>query len=649
MEETKIDVGKVIKDLFIRQNVFYLMSALFMILGCYLALKPFQQVTRSLTDLIIYFALINTYEALLVITAIYITVKKNVVRDGIVLLFLECFFLADATLMNSVYYLQGLWTGITINAIILLLAGLKVFFVARYMKLAFPRSFYVFLALGLAYLYMFTAFAAYELKQVYDKSILLYVIWTVAGLIPLFLIRIKGNTQANTGVLSELTRKAQVILPLIIIGLTIIHLATFNWIISETFYPCFLSTFLISLATILPEFMPRLKEEKRLTQLQYVLIIAGILFTLGFPNILRFKWLVTFSPLTISLVLAAMAFIYFSLIYRRVLYGVYSVLLITTALIGSDAEIIVERIGKGIEWVFRKLPRTSKDWGILSIIAAFVLFLIGFLISLRKSKYQNIDGEQPHPPDADADHGNIIELYKLLQINLKKWLTIGGFIKIGSLIVLVLIVISIFMPTPYGGLAANEASAIAVLKVLEMQEKSWCQNDTDGNGIKDYWTLDVSTFYRLYRNDGRTKLKLIDIPPARADSAAYSRNNPTPFNLGNESGLDLEDWSHPDVTQRAKSGYYFQAMLLDEDGIPYNQNTVGKNQVKACNSTKYAFVAYPQVYPTSGINTFIINEKGIIYQTDPNTDGDGKIVLQWPGADPTKVKGTGDKVWAVAE
>jgi hypothetical protein len=643
MEETRIDVGKIIKDLFIRQNVFYLLSALFMILGCYLALKPFQQVTRSLADLIIYFALINTYEALLVITAIYITVKKNVVRDGVVLLFLECFFLADATLMNSVYYLQGLWTGITINAIILLLAGLKVFFVARYLKLLFPRSFYLFLALGLAYLYMFTAFAAYELKQVYDKSILLYIIWTVAGLIPLFLIRIKGNTQANTGALSELARKAQVILPLIIIGLTIIHLATFNWIVSETFYPCFLSTFLISLATILPEFMPRLKEEKRLIQLQYALILAGILFTLGFPNILRFKWLVTFSPLTISLVLSAMAFVYFGLIYRRVLYGVYSVLLITTALIGSDAEIIIERIEKGIEWVFRKLPRTSKDWGILSIIAAFVLFLIGFLISLRKSKYQSQIEEQPSLPDSNKSAGNIFWFNYIVKLILK-----SGLIVIGLILLLFIVGVIFDTGCPTKG-AANEASAITVLKVLEMQEKSWCQGDTDGNGIKDYWTLDVSTFYRLYRNDGRTKLKLIDISLARADSAAYSRNNPTPFNFGNESGLDLEDWSHPDVTPTAKSGYRFQAMLLDENGLPYNKNPIGKNGIKACNSTKFAFVAYPQVYPTSGINTFIINEKGIIYQTDPNTDGDGKIVLQWPGADPTEVKGPGGKLWSVAE
>jgi hypothetical protein len=219
--------------------------------------------------------------------------------------------------------------------------------------------------------------------------------------------------------------------------------------------------------------------------------------------------------------------------------------------------------------------------------------------------------------------------------------------------------IFIFTTTPGPGLAGNERNAINNLKKLAAQEIIWKKKDIDGNGIKDFWTLDVSCFNRMYRANGTTKVAMIDISHARADGAAYSRNNPSPFDLGNENNRDIEDWGSTAVlsanfTTTAKSGYFYRVMLLHEDGIPYNQNPVGQNGIKTCNSAKFAFVAYPNVYPTSGVNTFIINESNIIWETDGGTDSSyNKImlrygnteVLQWPGPDPTKVKGRGGKFW----
>ncbi|MFH1227763.1 MAG: DUF2950 family protein [Planctomycetota bacterium] len=186
--------------------------------------------------------------------------------------------------------------------------------------------------------------------------------------------------------------------------------------------------------------------------------------------------------------------------------------------------------------------------------------------------------------------------------------------------------------------------------MLASQEAIWRQTDADGNGIKDYWTLDVSCLHRFYRCDGKTKVGFIDISFARSDVDAYSRNNPSPFAIGNWNGLDIQYWPTLSVTYTttAKSGYYYRAMLLDENGEPYNQNPVGKKGIKACNSTKFAFVAYPSSYGISGVDTFIVNEGGTIYFINPGSDAN-KVVLKWPGSDPTKVKGPGGKLWAVAE
>lgn len=94
-----------------------------------------------------------------------------------------------------------------------------------------------------------------------------------------------------------------------------------------------------------------------------------------------------------------------------------------------------------------------------------------------------------------------------------------------------------------------------------------------------------------------------------------------------------------------KSGYWFQMMELDENGEPYTQEMV--NNVPATNKTKFAIVAYPDVYATSGINTFIVNQEGTVYATDCGSDAD-KIVLQWPGNNPAAVTGPGGRQWSVA-
>ncbi|MFA5793609.1 MAG: hypothetical protein WC980_00865 [Candidatus Brocadiia bacterium] len=207
----------------------------------------------------------------------------------------------------------------------------------------------------------------------------------------------------------------------------------------------------------------------------------------------------------------------------------------------------------------------------------------------------------------------------------------------------------LFLPLVAEGFSSNEASAEAGLKLLVSTEGIWKQTDVDGNGIKDYWTLDVSCLHRMYRQDGVTKVSFIDISMARSDSNAYSRNNPSPFGSDSENGLDIQDWGSTPVlsaafTITAKSGYYFRAMLLDENGVPYNQNPVGKNQIKACNTDKFAFVAYPQVAGVSGYYIHIVNETGNIYSTEVTND-ENKVILQWPGKDPTKSFGPGGFKW----
>ena len=170
----------------------------------------------------------------------------------------------------------------------------------------------------------------------------------------------------------------------------------------------------------------------------------------------------------------------------------------------------------------------------------------------------------------------------------------------------------------------NGDAAISGLRTLVSVEATWRQTDSDRNGEQDFWTYDVSCFYRMYRSDGETRVEAIDSQFAKAD-IAYA--GPNVFGAGY-----IYDWSTTVATATAKAGYYFQTMIKDQEGKFYNQNEL--NGIKATNSSRYGFVAYPATYGVSGVRTFIVNESGKVYSKDL---GAGSSVLRWPASDPTTV------------
>ena len=72
---------------------------------------------------------------------------------------------------------------------------------------------------------------------------------------------------------------------------------------------------------------------------------------------------------------------------------------------------------------------------------------------------------------------------------------------------------------PYYG--CGYSSPLSGLRTLLGVEATWRQGDYDRNGIKDYWTYDISGFNRMYRTDGETLVAAIDISFAEADGQSH--------------------------------------------------------------------------------------------------------------------------------
>ena len=185
-------------------------------------------------------------------------------------------------------------------------------------------------------------------------------------------------------------------------------------------------------------------------------------------------------------------------------------------------------------------------------------------------------------------------------------------------------------------LEVNEATAVETLRTIQAAEAMFRCTAMAGTGRSDFWTYDVSGMYRIMK--GKVPCEVLTWAIAKSDAAWHKDYT---FGEGR-----TQDWNPISHTLGANSGYYVRAMLTDEEGNPYNKNVYSGTAVACANDYDFAFVAYPAEYGKSGIRTFIINQEGYIYYADCGSDAD-KIVLQWPGKDPAKVKSQGGEYWNV--
>jgi hypothetical protein len=162
---------------------------------------------------------------------------------------------------------------------------------------------------------------------------------------------------------------------------------------------------------------------------------------------------------------------------------------------------------------------------------------------------------------------------------------------------------------------ANEMNASASMKTLCTAEMDFRANDRDGNGVNDFWTGDVSGLFCLRPQDSGSPLGLIEISVAAADGAPVMRSIPADRKAVFSSSA------------RPKAGYFFRAMKEDESGEPYGRDTEGRKSLGPYyNLAGFAFCAHPAKYPSSGRQTFIVNESAMVWKKDTR----GEAVAGWP-------------------
>src|SRR5689334_1313949 len=83
-----------------RTNPFYLLSAACMLGGCLALTNSLSWTSIPLPRLLALIVTLNVYEGMLLGLGLYLLARRGIVRDGLMLLFLEALFLVDAAFLN---------------------------------------------------------------------------------------------------------------------------------------------------------------------------------------------------------------------------------------------------------------------------------------------------------------------------------------------------------------------------------------------------------------------------------------------------------------------------------------------------------------------------------------------------------------------
>ena len=146
---------------------------------------------------------------------------------------------------------------------------------------------------------------------------------------------------------------------------------------------------------------------------------------------------------------------------------------------------------------------------------------------------------------------------------------------------------------------SSMSSGVSYLQTLVAAEEAWRVNAQGDGRTKTYWTADVYGLSQHVGPSGRPDER-ISIRMARTDR--FPAKGP-PYA------------APPPPVPEPSYGCFFEALDRDEDGNPYALDADGDGRAWE-NASKFGFRAVPELYGTTGLTIFQVNETGVIFGRD---------------------------------
>lgn len=378
---------------FVHHNPFYLLSALCMIVGCYVLNAGLELRTGEVHRILILIGTLSLYELMLVALGLFLIRSRGVLRDGRTLLLLQIVFLVDLTFLNAETVTVDLRTGIAVNVVLLVLALIKVGAVMKWLTPTFPWREYA--MAGLMLTALFGLPCALKLIE-HDGRIEgthFHAIWWCVGLLPVLCeaLRHIGRGKAEEQATAMRPRLAALYVTIGYLSV-IAHLGMMHWVYRGRFYAADLTPALLGLAAAAAYGSPtRLIPASDLRFARFWLPPAAILCAVTGPRPIdlaigldgRFD-LTSFH----LAVLGAIAVYFYAYFWRWIrIVATVGAATATLLLVGPTLQQIQDAgtvaTNKTLNFAWSVMPKTMLHWGMTAIGAAFVFLGLGAALSLR--------------------------------------------------------------------------------------------------------------------------------------------------------------------------------------------------------------------------------------------------------------------------
>ena len=398
----------------VRTNPFYLLSAMCMLGGCLALTNSLSWTSIRLERLLALIVTLNVYEALLLGLGLYLLARRGIVRDGLMLLFLEALFLVDAAFLNVEVFAIDLQVGLLANAIVLVLAVVKLAVVFRAMRLAFDGTFALVLV-QLSVLFVTPGvFAA--VTRGGDGALppaLAYAAWWALGLVAALaavllrgrrLRELLGEEAPGQEWVQAVVRRSFVWLPFVSL---LVHLVMAHWVYDAHVHAAYVAPLLLGLAVMTGDAAPtRVLKPGDLSTLRLVLPAFAVALALRAPDVLHVQPFgpgsrVVIGPLVASAAIAYLVYVYlfFSRHAWRMIGGAAAAAGLYA--FGPTPGQVATAGQQFSTWLFdavaslvsKLIPRTTTGWGLTAVGAAFAFLGLGAAISLRKTPEERAEAQ----------------------------------------------------------------------------------------------------------------------------------------------------------------------------------------------------------------------------------------------------------------
>ena len=358
-----------------KTNPFYTLSVSAMLLGCWLLSQALHLQAGQLRSLLVLMAVLQLYESLLVGLGTFLARTGRAPRDGVTVLLLESLFLMDAPLLATECVTADARVGTAVALATLTLAVAKLAWVRRTAPGLLSTGAAVILAAQSAFVLTVPVAAAHLAEARLFTARALWLLWWATLALPFAERRLREETHRDDDG-SGSGARLWTWTPL---ALAVLHLWAIGYVHAIPFRPAYVAPLLLGLAATAE---PDRRARKVALPALAVVLSLGQRVALGFalpgpdgPFV---------SPLGLALIGVVVTWTYLAWRDREGWLAVLTASLGVAGLLGSLPSSAWRAVGRLLRSAEGHLPRDAFGWGVLAVVAAFVLLAAGARRSLAE-------------------------------------------------------------------------------------------------------------------------------------------------------------------------------------------------------------------------------------------------------------------------